>query len=118
MPVKRDKEKAGARYEIEGGADADDFAIDYFRNVGRARGQNNKRKRVLLLKCPYDLIDGGSQKSRHSRSVHSCKGTLNQVSDVRGEQTKFEERVMERVKANYHIITMNSPGSLSDLITI
>ena len=39
-----------------------------------------------------------------------CKGTRNQMSDVREEETKFEERVTERVKANYHIITINMKG--------
>ena len=53
----------------------------------------------------------GDLKRAETLGAHTvCKGTRNQMSDVREEETKFEERVNEHVKANYHIITMNMKG--------
>ena len=67
LPVMRERERKLALGTKLGGGGTG-VVMDYFRNR-EAGSLANKQTRVLQQRCTCDLIDGGSYKSRSSRSV-------------------------------------------------
>ena len=64
----------------------------------------------MLQKRPYDLNDGDLKRAETPGTYSVCKGARSKMLDVREEESKFEETVMEHEKETYDIITINMKG--------
>ena len=54
--------------------------------------KENKRTRVLLQKCSYDLNDGDLKGAETPGTYTVCKGTRSEMLDVREEEQNLKRR--------------------------